>query len=268
MLVTMRNEKVTISGKVDTSKIGNYTITYTAVDKAGNKAVATRKIKVYDNIPPIITLNGPVSIYINQNEKYTDAGATATDNHDRSLKLVKTITFHESNKKVKVNKIDTSKLGVYYITYTTTDESGNRSLPVTRNVFIMEKTKPGPDTRKPRITLNGNFRWKDSHGQLQNFYPRQQLTGTYIEPGATAVDDRDGKVPVKISYGKLTKSLFRAGKPGSQQGIYVVFYTAKDKAGNKSVKYRLVLKDLAAWYPSSDYEVEVSRYIKAHFNEF
>jgi len=40
------NVKVTIKGEVDTSKIGTYTITYIAKDKAGNKAEKTRTIIV------------------------------------------------------------------------------------------------------------------------------------------------------------------------------------------------------------------------------
>ena len=38
--------EVTTSGSVDTSKVGTYTITYTATDEAGNEATKTRKVKV------------------------------------------------------------------------------------------------------------------------------------------------------------------------------------------------------------------------------
>ena len=38
--------EVIVSGSVDTSKVGTYTITYTATDEAGNEATKTRKVKV------------------------------------------------------------------------------------------------------------------------------------------------------------------------------------------------------------------------------
>lgn len=42
-------DKIKISGKVDTSKAGTYTITYTVEDSAGNKATATRTVRVKGN---------------------------------------------------------------------------------------------------------------------------------------------------------------------------------------------------------------------------
>ncbi len=41
--------QVTTSGSVDSSKIGTYTITYTATDKAGNKATKKRVVKVVNS---------------------------------------------------------------------------------------------------------------------------------------------------------------------------------------------------------------------------
>ncbi len=263
--------KVKVSGKVDIHKPGSYKITYTATDKAGNKATATRTVRVYDNVKPILQLNGDRFVYVNIGEKYIDEGATVLDNVDRDIKVDVQISTQIPNengvgsKGVTVPSVDTSKEITYTIYYHATDKAGNRAKYAYRYVIVK---KQKADTRAPRITLNGNFKWKDSGGTLRSYYPRQQLNGAYREEGATAIDDKDGKVSVKISYGKLTKSLFRAGKPSSTQGIYVVFYTAKDKAGNKAVKYRLVLQGLAAWYPSMDYEVAVYDYIKEHFKEF
>ncbi|MFT5216632.1 MAG: hypothetical protein ACI83H_001760 [Glaciecola sp.] len=44
-------ETVTVSGTVDTSTPGTYTITYTAIDASGNTGTATRTVTVVDTIP-------------------------------------------------------------------------------------------------------------------------------------------------------------------------------------------------------------------------
>ena len=45
------NVSVSISGEVDTSAEGNYTVTYTAVDKSGNSASETRRVIVENPVP-------------------------------------------------------------------------------------------------------------------------------------------------------------------------------------------------------------------------
>ena len=81
----------TSSGAVDTSKVGSYTVTYTATDAAGNAAVAvTRTVNVIaipdttvpDTTRPVITLTGANPIEVVQGETYTELGATTTDNVD------------------------------------------------------------------------------------------------------------------------------------------------------------------------------------------
>ncbi len=108
------------TGSVDSSKVGTYTITYTATDKAGNRATKKRVVKVVkkvvtDTTPPIITLKGNLTVTIVQGTTYTDAGATAQDNVDGTINVVKT------------GSVDNSKVGTYTITYTATDKAGNRA---------------------------------------------------------------------------------------------------------------------------------------------
>ncbi|MDC1255928.1 DUF5011 domain-containing protein, partial [bacterium] len=57
--------EVVISGTVDTSTAGNYPLTYTASDSAGNSASVERIITLVlppDTTPPVITLNGDSTI--------------------------------------------------------------------------------------------------------------------------------------------------------------------------------------------------------------
>ena len=52
-------EQVTVSGTVDTSQVGIYTLLYNVIDSAGNPAVqVVREVVVIDTDPPVIFLHG------------------------------------------------------------------------------------------------------------------------------------------------------------------------------------------------------------------
>ena len=80
--------KVQITNKVNTNKLGTYTITYKITSLKTTKTIK-RKIKVVDTTKPEISLQGnEVTIY--QNDTYNEPGYTANDNYDKDL----TITIH------------------------------------------------------------------------------------------------------------------------------------------------------------------------------
>ena len=118
-----KNKYKTI-GKVNTKKVGKYTITYKVSLLKTTKSV-TRTINVIDKTAPVITLNNnDISLY--QNEEYKEPGYTATDNYDKDLKVDIT------------GKVDTKTVGEYQLTYSTTDSSGNKT-EVTRKVTVKKK---------------------------------------------------------------------------------------------------------------------------------
>jgi surface protein len=124
--------EVTISGEVNTSEIGTYTITYTASDTASNTATATRtvNVNVVDTTPPVITLMDDSEVHLVQNNTfsvYEETGATAFDNIDGEVDVVIT------------NDIDANTVGNYTVTYTATDSSGNQAIE-TRSVNVVEPT--------------------------------------------------------------------------------------------------------------------------------
>lgn len=76
-----------------------------------------------------------------------------------------------------------------------------------RNAFILEITT---DNISPIITLNGEN-------------PMTVYVGSiYIDPGATAIDNIDGQVPVTMTGSVDTNTV----------GKYIITYTATDRAGN------------------------------------
>jgi len=73
------------SSEVNTSQIGDYNVTYSVTDTAGNTAVKTRTVKVIDATKPVITLEGNETVEVEKGDVYTDAGATASDNIDGDI---------------------------------------------------------------------------------------------------------------------------------------------------------------------------------------
>ena len=107
---------VTISGSVNTSTVGTYTITYSATDRAGNTSTETRTVTVNalpDTEAPVITLTGSSNITISLGDEYTEQGASALDAVDGAIDVVTT------------GQVDTDTEGTYTVTYTATDEAGN-----------------------------------------------------------------------------------------------------------------------------------------------
>ncbi|MGH1486824.1 MAG: immunoglobulin-like domain-containing protein, partial [Cellvibrionaceae bacterium] len=195
---------VNISGAIDTNTVGVYSITYTATDSAGNTSTTTRTVNVVlpaDITPPVITLNGASTITLVLGSNYNDAGATATDDRDGSVAVSST------------GVVNTSAQGTYTITYSASDAAGNSST-ATRTVIV---TLPA-DTTPPAITLNGASSVSVTEGNA------------YLEPGATAIDARDGSVAVNISGNVNTNVV----------GTYSVTYTAADAAGNTATTTRTV----------------------------
>ena len=157
---------ITVTGSVEAAA-GTYTLTYSATDKAGNTATASRTIIVADTIAPTIALIGSETIAHEQGTNYVDAGATATDAVDDSVEIVATGT------------LNTAIAGTYTLTYTATDRAGNIS-SATRTLVVA-------DTAAPVITLTGAASINHEQGT------------SYVDTGATATDAVDDSVAVVIT---------------------------------------------------------------------
>lgn len=94
--------------------------------------VCERHKEAPDKEAPVITLKGKEKITIKVGDTYKDEGATAKDNKDGDL----------TSKIVVTGKVDTSKKGVYVITYTVEDAAKNKATK-TRTVTVEGKKDPG-----------------------------------------------------------------------------------------------------------------------------
>ena len=92
---------VTSEGSVDTSKLGNYTITYHASFLFW-KGEATKTVRVVDTIPPEIKLVTDPDHYTLPGHPYEEEGYSATDNVDGDL--TKEVTSEEKDGNIITGK--------------------------------------------------------------------------------------------------------------------------------------------------------------------
>ncbi|MGB1243582.1 MAG: immunoglobulin-like domain-containing protein, partial [Chitinophagales bacterium] len=117
-------DKVEVMGTVDLENIGDYTVTYTVTDNAGNITTITRIVEVRDTTEPNISIIGPIPATAQCGGNYIEFGANAFDDIDGALTSEIVIqVFYEDG--VEYEEICTSQAGKYIVRYTVTDLSGN-----------------------------------------------------------------------------------------------------------------------------------------------
>lgn len=107
---------------------GTYTIEYTVSDWVGNAATPiAREVIVYDDTPPVISLEGQARVITLAGEAYLDAGATASDDVDGDI----------TTEVVVDNPVDNSVSATYTVRYNVSDAAGNAATEVTRLVDVI-----------------------------------------------------------------------------------------------------------------------------------
>ena len=115
-----------VSGTVDTSTPGTYTLTYSASDAAGNSSsiIVEVIVNAVDTTSPVISFSDGLSYSINVGDDFSIPTPTVTDDIDTGLTAEVSGT------------VDTSIAGDYTLTYTATDVAGN-STTETVTVFVL-----------------------------------------------------------------------------------------------------------------------------------
>ena len=190
---------------VNTSVIGNYTVTYNVSDAAGNAATqVTREVNVTaDQTSPVITLSGANPQSIELGTDYSELGATATDNTDGDI---------TNNIVIDASDVDVNALGDYTVTYNVSDTEGNIAEEVTRIVNVVDTSAPV----LPVIILLGSA----------SVYV--ELGTDYTDAGATASDGLGGNI---------TSSIVATGTVDvNVLGNYTISYDVSDAAGNEATQ--------------------------------
>lgn len=113
---------IKIQHHVDTSRLGEYEVSYMVEDKR-----IIRKVIVKDTKPPLITLIGDEIEVVFQNEEYHEKGVKIVDNSQADL---------QKDLKIK-GTIHDQKVGDYKMIYEVQDEAGNKAM-VERIVRVVE----------------------------------------------------------------------------------------------------------------------------------
>lgn len=125
------SNQIMVTGSVDTTTLGTYTLRYNVQDAAGNPATeVVRNVEVVepgeDTTPPTITLRGDAVVEVQLNANFIDPGADAVDDTDGDI----------TNQIVVTGSVDTTQEGSYTLHYNVQDAAGNPAQEVTRTVNV------------------------------------------------------------------------------------------------------------------------------------
>lgn len=196
-----------VKNTVDTNKEGSYLVIYSVEDSDGNSINKSIIVYVTDNTllksditPPVIT--GVSDRLLKIGDKYDPLeGLNCVDNVDGNIKL-----------KIESNNVDTSKQGIYYVTYSGEDSSQNKSL------------------RTIRVTVMNSIEIKDKEAPTITPLADEielPLGISYNPLDFIAVNDNvDGNIISDVTYS--------ISGDENKEGSHTIYYDVKDSSGNKS----------------------------------
>lgn len=193
--------KIKTVSNFDNKKLGTYHIDYTL--KLGARTLRKRRnIKVVDDVPPIIKLEGNQITNISINEEYKEPGYTAQDEYDGDI-----------TQKVEVTgNVDEKNYGEYIIKYKVKDNSNN--------ITEMNRIVKVIDEEPPKIVCQSNY--------------SAFKVNTKNIIGCKAEDNIDGNITEKIKV----EGEYNTEK----KGTYNIKYIVEDDSGNKnSIEHNIVI---------------------------
>jgi LPXTG-motif cell wall-anchored protein len=141
--------KVTVDGKVDTSKAGTYVLTYTVTDTKGHEVTAKQTVTVkageeVKDEKPVLKVPAETTI-IEGNQFASMAGVSATDKEGGDL----------TSKVTHEGTVDTSKAGTYEVIYSVKDSAGNKVTTI-QKVVVKDKDNGNGSNNRNNGSDNDN----------------------------------------------------------------------------------------------------------------
>ena len=212
--------QITVSktGTVNLNVLGDYTVTYQAIDGSGNQTpTITRVYRIVDTSKPVITLNGGSTVNLCRWQTFSDPGVTITDNYYSGLMVTTT------------SNLDVNLPGIYVISYNTVDGSGNIANTAYRFVNIIDcSAQTGIDAK--------------GLSQSINVYPNPTVGDITIDIELAKTEQI--RISVYNSIGQMVKLVDDATILGAQYkvdlsnfagGVYFVRFDAENESITKKV---------------------------------
>ena len=186
---------------VDLNNLGTYYYWYTVADAAGNKDSVAREVVVVDDVAPVLQLAGANPLVMEVHTAINEPGYTVGDNYYSTVLV-----------EIDSSMVNKHIIGVYPMTYTVTDGSGNVTM-VTRMVSVEDHTLPlliltGADT----VVVD--------------------VFNTYIEQGVQVTDNYCSALTWSVNQKPNTSVL----------GEYTLVYTSVDCNGNAAVPVTRIVR--------------------------
>ncbi|MDR4173897.1 immunoglobulin-like domain-containing protein [Bacillus nitratireducens] len=208
--------KVTVDGKVDTSKAGTYELTYTVTNSKGLNVTEKQTVTVKEkegtkNEAPVLTVPNFTTLHVGDTFDPM-LGVSAFDLEDGD------ITSKVSN--AGADEVDTSKPGKYFIVYGVTDSQGEYTYTV-RIVYVVDNEETPDMEPKLTVPVGATINVGDSFDPMA---------------GVSAIDLEDGDITSKVTVdGKADTS---------KTGTYVLIYAVTDSKGHKvTAKQTVTVKE-------------------------
>ncbi len=189
---------------IDTSTVGEYTITYTVTDSDNNATSVEAALFIYIPQPPVLTVPGTTIIQPGESfDPRIDTTAMDPDGDAGGpLDISTDITFTGA-------PVDTNISGTYLITYRVEDAQGN--VVTQKRTLIIEE--------KPEIIFED---------------------GIVIELNDTAFNAFDGVVGMDAEDGSVEVTVIYNDVDVTTAGQYEIVYSATDSKNNTTIKKRTV----------------------------
>jgi PKD repeat protein len=193
---------IVTTGYVESRVVGNYVLTYSVKDVAGNMVTKTRSVCVVDTIAPMFTAGGDDKIQITS--VWFDQ-TTINDGYDNNPTLIKNWGFN--------GPVNTLLKRTYPVVYTGKDSSGNEAT-LTRSYVV-------DDYIAPTIILN----------TFDVVNHKVRTTYNSIAPSVTDNYYGAGQVSLVKIFDNVNENIV---------GVYTEVYEAVDGSGNTTQRTRTV----------------------------
>ena len=211
----------------DKAKFGEYIVRYTAEDAAGNEDYIDRFVS-YIKPKIILKVNGEIVNSAYEGEKISLPAATATM-AGSAVQVKISVSLNGEMIDFRGGELTFTGSGVYVVVYFASD--GVEGAEDFRTAIAKFEIVVSEDAQAP--VLSGNFDIAEI------------ALGSELKlPVFTATDGVDGNVSVSVTVKYQGETVATGDFTPEKEGVYVVIYTAADKAGNSAVeKFTVVVKE-------------------------